>query len=269
MPDLQTASVAVSTTRDEPWRRYLNLVFYKTYADLKAESQRTYAGFAWWVVEPLLSMATYYFVFQVLLDRGTEHFALFLMAGLVPWRWLATSIQQAANSIVHARSLIQQVYLPKVILPLSAIFNNTFKFLVVLTALASLLPFFGFRPTISHLALPLIVVVQSCLIVALGFFAAAGVSFLPDLRVILTNFLRLWFFVSGVFFSVDRLPDRLRALLEFNPMVGIIRAYRTVLLEGTWPRFGPLLVTGVVSIVGIGVSAWVIRRLDYQFPKLS
>ena len=79
--------------------QYLSLVLYKTYAELRAESARTYIGFLWWIIEPIVDMATYYLVFAVLLRNRTEDFVPFLLIGLVSWKWFSVSVTMGADSI--------------------------------------------------------------------------------------------------------------------------------------------------------------------------
>ncbi|MCH1550707.1 MAG: hypothetical protein L7T19_06050, partial [Pseudomonadales bacterium] len=80
-------------------QRIWGLITFKVYAELKAESNRTYAGYLWWVFEPLLFMAVYYFVFGVLFGRNTEDFVPFLLVGVTIWHWIQSSISHSASAI--------------------------------------------------------------------------------------------------------------------------------------------------------------------------
>ena len=124
--------------------RYFDLVLYKTYADLRAESARTYVGFLWWIVEPALNMCVLYLVFGVIMKRGTEDFVPFLFAGVVPWRWFATAVNHGASSIVLAKSLMLQVDLPKLVFPIVSVLTDSVKFLVVFVVLLMFLWLYGF-----------------------------------------------------------------------------------------------------------------------------
>lgn len=254
--------------RRQGWHRYLNLILYKTYAELKAESERTYVGYAWWVIDPLLSMAVYWVVFEWILRRGTDDYASFLIVGLVPWRWLSTGIVHGASSILASRSLMQQVYLPKLILPVVSVLTDTVKFLVVLALLLLYIVLAGYAPGWQYLALPAVVLVQGAFIGALSLILAGITPFAPDLRMVLENLVRLWLFLSGVFYPLDVLPETLRFAFRFNPMATIIDSYRNVLMYGRWPDLVPLLLIAVLSVVLGAVGARIIRRNDFLYPKL-
>ena len=70
--------------------QHLELVWYKAYADLRAEAARAYLGVLWWVLEPLLYICVFYVVFGILLDRGGQGFVSFMLCGLVVWRWFSS-----------------------------------------------------------------------------------------------------------------------------------------------------------------------------------
>lgn len=255
--------------RREPIQRYLSLIYYKTYADLRAESERTYVGFLWWIVEPIVSMAVYYLVFSVILNRGGEDYVAFLFAGVVPWRWFQTTIMRGSSSILSARGLMQEVYLPKMVLPVVALLVDTFKFLVVLVLLLAFVLISGHPVTSAYLALPLLLLTELLVIGALTLFAAALIPFVPDLRVVLQNLLRLLFFLSGVFYDLDRFSPEAQHWLRLNPMAVLLESFRQVLLEGEWPNLVRVGAFAAGALVILVAALWLLRRYDYVYPKLK
>lgn len=260
--------ISQGRTKSLGWARYWSLIAYKTYAELRAESERTYIGYAWWGVEPILSMGVYYVVFKWILERGTENYAAFLIVGLVPWRWLSTGILHGANAILSARSLIHQVYVPKVVFPIVSLLTDTFKFLVILALLLVFVVLSGYPVGAYYLALPVVIIVQGIFTAGLILLVAGIVPFLPDIRMVLDNLVRLWLFLSGVFYTMESLPERLWPYFRWNPMVAILDSYRDILMYGRWPDFQDLLVIAVGSSVLLLAGAALIRRNDYRYPKL-
>jgi lipopolysaccharide transport system permease protein len=249
--------------------RVLELVGFQVYADLRSESERTYVGFLWWVIDPIVSMAVYYLVFKVIFQRGEPGFVAFLFVGLVTWRWMTATVSRGSKSILQGASLMNQVYLPKIILPTVSILSDTVKFGIVFMLLLGFLGITGHAPSEAYLVLPVLLVTEFLLIIALTLLFAAVVPFLPDIQMTLDHVFRLLFFLSGVFYSIARIPEQLQPWMRINPMATLIEGYRAVLLEAQLPQWGPLLAVALVSLAGVLLGAALIARNDRVYPKLA
>ena len=248
---------------------YRELILYKTYADLRVEAERTYIGFLWWVLDPILSMSIYYVVFGVLFQRGTENYVAFLFIGLVPWRWQTASLSHAGNSLIAGRNLMQQVHLPKVVFPMVSMLTDVVKFCFVFTILLIFLQIYGCPLGWPYLALPAVVLVQSMFIAASCFILAGIVPFAPDLQKFVDYLFRLLFFASGIFWSIDSINNpQYQFYLRLNPVAALIENYRSILLYNRWPSAGTLLTIALLSIAGASIGIWIIGRNDRKYPKL-
>lgn len=249
--------------------RYGHLILYKVYADLRQEAERTYIGYLWWVLEPIMFMAVFYGIFAVFLNSGDKHFVPFLLIGLTTWRWFQTSLVQGGNAIIGNKGLIQQVYVPKVVFPTVAVLTNTFKFLAVFFLLLGFLWSQGFRPNVAYCSLIGLVATELLVITAVTYLLAAIMPFIPDLRFVLDDVLRAVFFFSGIFFSASSIPETLRPYFYLNPMATLINAFRGVLMHGTWPDGFGLLLIAFVSIVGILAGLTLLQKYEYHYAKLA
>lgn len=258
-----------SVYQKDVWAKYAALVLYQVYADLRAESQRTYIGYLWWVIDPIASMFVYYLIFDIIFSRGVENFAVFLFVGLIPWRWFQTAVMSGSNSILNARGIMLQVYLPKIVFPLVAFLTNTVKFLVIFVLMIVILAAFGFPTGLPHLALLAVLLAHALFIVGCTLIVAALTPFLPDLRMVLDNVMRLWFFLSGIFFQLSDISPRLLFYIRLNPMAGLIESYRNVLMFGQWPEPGYLAGVAVLGCILIAWGAAMIAHFDYVYPRLS
>lgn len=247
---------------------YLELVSYKAWADLASEASRAYVGFLWWILEPAFYMGAFYVAFGVGLRGGGVEKALFLLAGLVPWKWFASSVQNGSLAIQNNSGLIQQVYLPKYILPWIVVITNTAKFLIILGLLLLLAVLLGHGADASWLALPVLMLVELLLIAALASLTAAVVPLLPDLRLIIDNGITVLMFLSGIFYEVGTLPPRMQAVLRLNPMVPVIQGFRRVVVDHQWPEWSSLSWVALASLVIYAAAFAVLQRYDRHYPKV-
>lgn len=248
--------------------RFLQLVLYKTYADLRAESERTYVGFAWWLFEPVINMLVYYVVFGLFLQRGSgTDYAPFLLIGMITWRWLQTSVRLGGVSIIANAGLMRQVYLPKVVFPTVAILSMTAKFVVAFSVLIVFLWIFGFPLSVAYLGLPAVLAVELLVMLAMTYVIAAIVPFVPDFWVAIDNALTLLFFLSGIFFDGSSLPARYQRYFYLNPLAHVFESYRSILLKGQWPDWWPLLWTAAGTLPVIALGIHLLNRFDRLYPR--
>lgn len=245
-----------------------HLIFYRTYADLKAEAERTYLGIVWWVLEPVINMAVYYFVFSTLLDRGEPDFAAFLLIGLVAWRWFESTVKRGCQIILSSKGLILQTNLPKAIFPITGLLVNTFKFTIAFGCLLIFLWFYGFHPGLGDWArLPIVIAVQFLLLAAVALPLSAVVPFVPDLSEFVQFGLRLLFFMSGIFYDIGRIAPNYAFLEYVNPVAFVIASYRDILMHGAPLRYDYLGMWAGISIAVVLLGMALFRRLDPVYAK--
>ncbi|MFQ3671287.1 MAG: ABC transporter permease [Verrucomicrobiia bacterium] len=250
-----------------PLLRYWNIIWFKTYANLKGEIEKTYLGCLWWIVEPLLYTAAFYTIFTHILHIRTEDFVVFLLIGMVAYGFFSNGINNCASAIPNHAGILQQVYLPKFVLVFIAIANITWKYLFSLLALIPLLWILGHPPNLTYLALPVVFLLQLTSVICLSLPLAALVPYFLDARTVISTVMTFGLWFSGVFYTVDKVPEHLRWLFYLNPASVIIEAYRDILIRGLWPsplHFpGLLIVSAVFALVGI----FFLARIDRQVTK--
>lgn len=247
--------------------RVLDLVRYKTYADLRAEASKTYINYLWWVIDPVLGMLVFYLVFGLLFQRNREGYVAFLLTGLVVWNWYRQTIGHAGNSIINGKGLMNQVHVPKIVFPMVTLLTDLTKFAFVFILLLVFLWISGYWPSPTYLALPLLLLVQWVLISALALLLAGLVPYLPDLRFLVDNLLQIQFFLSGVFFSSGDIPAQFQPWFYLNPMASLLDAYRAVLLHQTWPHWGRLGLVALFSILLLAMAVSWIQAHDRDYPR--
>jgi lipopolysaccharide transport system permease protein len=246
----------------------INLLISHTAANLKYEARRFYISYFWWVFEPAIEIFVLYLVFGGLLGSGDPHFFSFLVVGVVVWKWLSNSTIHASRAIISYQVLINQVDIPKLILPLIVILTDTFKFIIVFLLMIIFLNFSGCKISIHYLSLFIIVFTELILLTSLTFFFAAIIPFLPDLHILLANLLHLLFFLSGIFYSTMNISGKYHFWYMLNPMVHVIKNFRSVLLDNQWPDFNSLFAVIGFSIILLIPGVLIILKNERNYPRI-
>jgi lipopolysaccharide transport system permease protein len=141
-------------------RNILEIIFYKSFTDIKAEAARSYLGLLWWIIEPIFYLFTFYVLFVLVLKRGGPDFVPNFLCGIIVWKWFVSAINGGVNAISSHRGLVQQVYVPKYIFPIIAVLGSTVRFLPVFTIFTIFLLLYGIPAQITWLAAPVLMFIQ-------------------------------------------------------------------------------------------------------------
>ena len=246
-----------------------HVVWYRALAELRAEATRTYAGYLWWILQPLLMFVVYFVAFKFVLQNRQDNFAVFLFTGIIFWQWFSVTVQRCSGSLITSRRLMLQVNLHKSVFPLSIILVNSAKFLVTLLILFAVLTVAGYTPSIVWVTLPLLLLIEFIVIAGFGCAAAMISPFVPDFQHILTTVLHLSFFVSGIIYDLSILPEQYQRFLGLNPMAIVISQVRGCLMDHQPPDFAMLTIPFITGSLLITFSIALIHRFDKVYPKLG
>jgi lipopolysaccharide transport system permease protein len=232
--------------------RLAHVIWEKARLNLKSEASVNYLSYGWWFIEPVIHMICYYAVFELLLKRGGPGFVYFLMVGLVFWLWFAKTVTQGASSLVAGSGLMNQLQIPKAFFPLVFIVQTTVKQILVVVILLVFLVLAGFSPRIEWLGIVPLILVQLLFMIPISMILALSVVYVRDLKYVIPTVIQFMFFCSGIFFSFDRITSEYKDYFLINPMAGLIKEYRNVLLYQQWPDW---LYLGSVSGVSLFLLA--------------
>lgn len=224
-------------------------------------------GFAWLLLQPLLLLAVYAFVFTVIFkarvpDTGAVGFVPFLAIAFWPWTAFSEAVLRASGSVSSNAALIGKVAFPSELLPLSTV---TATFLMHMAGYLAVLLVIQLLGTPIHwlglaAALPLLLLLWlfSC---ALALFASALQVFVRDVAQILPPLMTFWFFTTPILYSASLLPPQLGAVMQFNPMAWYVDRLRDFLLIGD---FGLVATDAVVPLVTLAL-AWLALKFFRRF----
>lgn len=236
---------------------------------LKADASKTYLGYLWWVLEPLLYVGVFYVVFNVILDSGRSDYLVFLMCGKFAFIWFSKTVIQGSNSIVANKGLIGKIDVPKSLFPMAAVQESLYKQAAVFLLLFIIILANGYGASFVWLWLVPIIIVNYLMIVACSFVGACLVCLVRDFSMLIPLGMIFLLFTSGIFWDVRDLgdPHKTDMVLALNPMAFMLDAYRQVLMNHTAPSLLHLSYIGLGSFVLVRIMVRIMRRFS-QFLAL-
>lgn len=251
--------------------RSRGLLYDLFWKDLRARYRRAVIGLLWAVLQPVLMMLILTFVFGYLLrdlmasriGDTQRSYAVFLLAGLVPWQFLVVGLTGATQSLVANQDLIKKVYFPRETIPLAAILYSAVNFAIGFVTFLVVFSILEGPAALGAgvLAAPLIFAVQLVLITGLGLLCSALNVLYRDVAYMVEVALAFGFYATPIIYDIPRdLPAWLYRLYMLNPMAHLVEANRQALLANTFPDPVHLLWPLAVGAAVLAVGAWVFRR---------
>lgn len=248
---------------------YRELLYFLTWRDVKVRYKQTALGAAWAILQPLFMMIIFTIFFGRLagVSTGDVPYALFALAGLVPWTFFANSVTASSNSLVGSANLITKVYFPRLIVPAAAMMAGLVDFMLSFLLMIVLMIYYQVRPTTYLLFLPVLVLMTALFSLGVGTWMSALNVKYRDIRFALPFLIQLWLFVSSVILPSSSIPQKYRWLLWFNPMSGIIEGYRSALfgIPFDWTSIG---IAGLLTVVVLVFAIHSFNRVERSFADI-
>lgn len=232
------------------------MVLVLTRREVAARHAGTAVGVLWPYLQPLLTVAAYYLVFDVVftmrlgVGAPTHAVGTFLVVGALPWMAFCDAVSRAMNSLIEAGSLLQKNALPPVLIVARAVLASMVIYgpLLLLVAL-TYAPLHRFN--LAVVAFVPLLMFQLVLCLLLGYLLAILAAALRDTAQMVGFLLSVGIYLSPILFPLSLFPDAWRWVLWLNPMTAPVLGYQQVLLQGAWPPASVWL----VGLLWLGVLA--------------
>ena len=244
--------------------------------DFKKRYAGSYMGAVWAMVQPVVTVAMYYIVFDKIMgngiNRGTGEipFVLFLTAGLVPWFYFSEALNSGTNALLEYNYLVKKVVFKISILPIIKIIAATFIHVFFVCVLLIVAAFYGYYPTVYTLQ---IFYYSACLfifVLALCYTTCSIVVFFKDLSQIINIALQIGMWATPILWNIDSLNAKWVIILKLNPLVYIVNGYRSAIYEHEWffQDFFSTMYFWIVTVILFGIGAAVFKRLKVHFADV-
>lgn len=246
-------------------KKYSRYITYSTKSQLKAEVTGSYLSWIWLFLNPICFMLIYTFISLIVFKSKIEYFPVFVFIGLTSWNFFQSTLTSAVGLVRANRDTVIKVYVPKFILLITKMSVNTVKFLISFSLVVVCM--FIYKIPLSWNVLFFIPIYMGLYLITFGvstIFMHFGV-FVEDLKNIVPIFLRMLFYMSGVFFPLStRVPYPYnKLLLDYNPIAAVIAFFRDCLMYRTTPD---LLVLSIWLLLGVILSLIGIKTI-YKYEN--
>lgn len=247
---------------------YRELVYFMIWRDLKVRYKQTALGAAWAILQPLLTMLVFTFLFGNIAKLGSDGvpYPLFAYTALLPWGLFATALNSASRSLTSNHNMITKTYFPRLVLPMASVLGGLVDFAIAFVILIGLMIYFGITPGWNALwALPLFTLLS--IVTALGvalWLSAINVQY-RDVGYALPFISQFWMFLTPIAYSSSVVSEKWQFVYALNPMAGVVNGFRWALLGSGNPPDILVAISAAIALVILFTGLIYFRNMERTF----
>jgi len=230
--------------------------------------RRTALGYLWTLVNPLLMMSVMVIVFSTLFKVEMKTFAVFLLAGMIPWNFINAVTSQSAVAFIHNEGLIKKIYLPKLIFPLSIALALFIDSMLSFFALFAIILLIGGSLSWTLLFIPIAYVILFFFALGIGLITSVATVFFRDLQYVITIAMQGLFYLTPILYKKTALAGKITWIVDLNPVVPFIELFRAPLYGGALPEHSVIIQAVLISffamLIGFSIFAWQEKKIVYR-----
>lgn len=254
--------------------RYRGVTLSFVKRDLAARYKGSTFGMLWSIINPIIMLVLYTFVFSTILkvrvgvQEGTGSFAIYLFCGMLPWNAFAEPLGRSTGIVFEHTNLIKRMVFPVEILPLYIVISSVVYQLIGFTILFLVLLASGHRFSMLIAFLPALLLLQMAFTVGLAWIVAGATVFFRDIAQIIGMITTLWLFLTPIFYTASLVPEGWRPLLGLNPMYALVESYRSIILKGQLPDPHSLIYLFITAALVFVVGHRIFIRMQPAFADV-
>lgn len=245
--------------------RYKPLLHELVVRDLKVKYRRSFLGYLWSLLNPLMMMAIMSLVFSYMFRFDIPNYPLYLICGQTLWTFLNESTNMAMQSVIINGSLIRKVYIPKYIFPVSRVLSSfvTMSFSLAAILIVMLVTRVPLTWKLLLIPVPLVLLLLFC--IGVGMALSALAVYFRDMIHLYSVLVMAWMYMTPIFYPMSALPETLASFLKWNPMYHYVTFFREVVLYGTTPSASLWIGCLGFSALALAVGYGVFHKLQRNF----
>ena len=235
--------------------------------DIGGKYKKSFLGILWSFINPLLQIAVYAFVFQIILKSEIPNYTVYLCCGLIPWQYFSAVILRGAASIIDNGNIIKKVYFPREILPISVVTSEGVNFLISTIIILGFTIFGGIGLSFNILWYFVIVAIQYIVSIGFAFIVSSFSVYFRDLLHLLGILIQLLFYATPIVYAPNTIPENFQWILKFNPMTYVINGYRDIFYYKQMPDLSSMAIVLVIGIIVCLLGYFIFSKLQRRFAE--
>jgi lipopolysaccharide transport system permease protein len=250
--------------------RYRELAFFLTWRDVKVRYQQTILGAGWAIIQPLMQMVVFNFLFGRLgnISTGDIPRPIFTFSALLPWNLFSKALTDASRSLVANRNMITKVYFPRLVVPLASILSGVVDFAIAFVILIGMMAYYQVSVPTSIWAVPLFLVLGLMTALGVGLWFSAWNLHYRDVGYFIPFLTQFWMLATPIAYPMSEIPAELQTLYSLNPMVGVVEGFRWALLGTTTISTEMLTLSVGVGLISLITGIFYFRRMERTFADM-
>ena len=250
--------------------QYKDYIKFTSLNNLQMRYKNMYLGILWIFLDPILYVAVLAFVNFIVFNRFTEDFLVYLLIGMVIWKFFSASLVQGSNSIFSRIGIIEQIPVKKHIFPLIDLITNCLVFFISMILVFIFVIIFNIPITWHFIELVPTLAVCFIFCYGLSLIAAHLGALIADFKVGLTYVSWLLFFLTPIYYDYDLITDQtVKQYMLLNPAVVFIQSARESLLYGSSPSYTILSIYLIVGIFLIVLGQYLVNKYDTKYVMMK
>lgn len=206
--------------------------------ELKSNNNSHYLGALWEVINPLILISIYWFVFGFGI-RGNQSvggvkYLPWLLSGITVWFFISPAIVQGSKSIYSRINIISKMNFSMSVIPTYVITSMFYQHLILTVISMVIMSLYGYLPTLYILQLPYFMLTTLILLISISLITSTLSTIIRDIQMVVQSTVRVLFYITPILWTVEKLPYPIRMLMKLNPFYYIVEGYRSALLGENW-----------------------------------
>lgn len=250
--------------------QYKDLLWFHTLKEIKSKYRQMALGPLWIVLQPLVNMVIFTFVFSGIAKLPSEGvpYPVFTFVALLPWTLFQNACTFASDSMVKQMPVISKIYFPRLIVPIASTMSWLVDFFVSFIFLIIIMLFYGYIPGWNVIYLPLFLLLAVCFALAIGFCTASLAVKYRDVKFVITYGLRAFMYLTPVAYSGTLVPEKWQWAYKLNPMYWVIEGFRWSLLGTSGAPERAMAIPVLVTLCTLVFGLYLFKRTERTIVDL-